>query len=40
MKLMGFDVSYVVQRMGEEPQIILFITHQDEQQAMKELGLL
>lgn len=40
MKLMEFDVSYIVQRMGEEPQIILFITHQDEQQAMKELGLL
>lgn len=26
-KTMEFDVSYVVQRMGEEPKIILFITH-------------
>lgn len=40
MKTVEFDVSYVVQRVGEEPKIILFITHQDEQQAMKELGLL
>lgn len=39
-KTVEFDVSYVVQRMGEEPKIILFITHQNEQQAMNELGLL
>ncbi len=34
-----FDVSYVVQKMGVEPRIVLFIAHQDEQKAMKELGL-
>jgi hypothetical protein len=35
-----FDVSYLVQHTGGDPKIILFITHQDEQQAMQELGLL
>jgi hypothetical protein len=38
-KLIGFDVSYIVQKIGQEPKIILFIAHQDEQKAMKELGL-
>ncbi|HXG44977.1 MAG TPA: nuclear transport factor 2 family protein [Gemmatimonadales bacterium] len=38
-KTVEFDVSYVVQRVGGEPKIILFITHQDERQAMNELGL-
>jgi hypothetical protein len=37
-RLLEFDVSYMVQRIGE-PKIILFITHQDEQKAMKDLGL-
>jgi uncharacterized protein YndB with AHSA1/START domain len=35
-----FDVSYLVQKTGAEPRIILFIAHQDEEEAMKELGLL
>ena len=39
-KLIEFDVSYLVQKTGTEPKIILFIAHQDEQKAMKELGLL
>jgi len=39
-KLIEFDVSYLVQKTGKEPKIILFITHQDEQKAMQELGLL
>lgn len=39
-KLIEFDVSYLVQKTGPEPRIILFIAHQDEEQAMKELGLL
>ena len=39
-KLIEFDVSYLVQKTGPEPKIILFIAHQDEQQAMQELGLL
>lgn len=37
-KLIEFDVSYIVQTIGGEPKIILFIAHQDEQEAMKELG--
>jgi hypothetical protein len=39
-KLIEFDVSYLVQKTGPEPKIILFIAHQDEQQSMKELGLM
>jgi uncharacterized protein YndB with AHSA1/START domain len=35
-----FDVSYLVQKTGPEPKIILLIAHQDEEQAMKDLGLL
>ena len=38
-KLIEFDVSYLVQNVGSEPKIILFIAHQDEQKAMLELGL-
>jgi hypothetical protein len=38
-KIIEFDVSYLVQLTGSEPKIILFIAHQDEQQAMEELGL-
>ncbi len=39
-KLIEFDVSYLLQKIGEELKIILFIAHQDEQKAMEELGLL
>jgi hypothetical protein len=35
-----FDISYLVQLTGPEPQIILFISHEDEQEAMRRLGLL
>ena len=38
--MIEFDVSYLVQKIGPEPEIILFIAHEDEEQAMKELGLL
>ena len=38
-ELVEFDVSYIVQETGKEPKIILFIAHQDEEEAMKELGL-
>jgi hypothetical protein len=34
-----FDVSYLVQLTGKEPKIILFISHEDEQEMMKQLGL-
>ena len=39
-KLIEFDVSYFVQKTGPEPKIIMFIAHQDEGKAMKELSLL
>jgi hypothetical protein len=32
-------VSYIVQQIGNELKVILFITHQDEEEAMKKLGL-
>ncbi len=35
-----FDVTYFIQKTGPEPEIIMFIAHQDEEKAMKELGLL
>ena len=35
-----FDVTYVIQKTeAEHPKIIMFVTHQDEDQAMKDLGL-
>ena len=33
-----FDFSYLVGKIGPEPRIILFIAHEDEEQAMKEPG--
>jgi len=39
-RMIEFDVSYLVQKIGPEPKINLFIAHEDEKQAMKELGLL
>lgn len=38
-ELIEFDVSYLVQQIGNDIKIILFITHQDEAEAMKKLGL-
>lgn len=34
-----FDVSYIIQESGNEPRIILFISHEDEEVAMRKLGL-
>jgi len=34
-----FDVSYIIQESINDPKIILFITHEDEEVAMKKLGL-
>ena len=34
-----FDISYIVQETGDEPKIILLISHEDEAAAMKKLGL-
>ena len=39
-ELIEFDVSYIIHEAGDEPKIILFIAHEDEQEAMKKLGLL
>jgi len=39
-RMIEFDVSYIVQKTGTEPKIIMFIAHQDEQKAMQELGLI
>jgi hypothetical protein len=39
-QLIEFDVSYLIQMTGPDPRIILFVAHQDEEAAMKELGLL
>jgi hypothetical protein len=39
-RLIEFDVSYFVHKAVPEPKIIMFIAHQDEQQAMQELGLI
>ena len=33
-----FDVSYLVQLTGKEPKIILFISHEDEEEAMQEVA--
>jgi hypothetical protein len=35
-----FDVSYLVQLTDDKPKIILFISHTDEEETMKELGLM
>jgi hypothetical protein len=39
-KLIEFDVTYFIQKTGPDPKIIMFIAHQDEERAMKELGVL
>jgi hypothetical protein len=36
-KLMEFDTSYIVQETGGEPKIILLISHEDEEIAIKKL---
>jgi Domain of unknown function (DUF4440) len=38
-KLVEFDRSYIIQVTGGEPKIILLISHDDEETAMKKLGL-
>ena len=38
-KQIEFDVSYIIQESGNDPKIILFIAHEDEEVAMKKLGL-
>ena len=38
-KVIEFDTSYIIQEIGDEPKIILLISHEDEEEAMKKLGL-
>jgi len=38
--MIEFDVTYIIQETASQPKIIMFITHQDEQEAMQKLGLL
>jgi hypothetical protein len=38
--LIEFDVSYLVQQTGDKPKIILYVSHEDEQRALTELGLI
>jgi hypothetical protein len=38
-RIIEFDVTYFIQKTGPDPKIIMFIAHQDEEKAMKELGL-
>lgn len=38
-KITEFDISYIIYET-DEPRIILFISHEDEEEAMKKLGLL
>ena len=39
-RVMEFDISYIIYETEDDPKIILFISHQDEEEAMKKLGLL
>jgi len=39
-ELVEFDVSYLVQLTDATPRIILFISHEDEEETMDKLGLL
>ena len=38
-KLIEFDTSYIIQEIGNEPKIILLISHEDEEEVMKKLAL-
>ena len=38
-KLVEFDKSYIIQETGGEPKIILLISHEDEETALRKLGL-
>ena len=39
-KIIEFDISYIVYEIDDLPRIILFISHEDEEEAMKKLGLI
>ncbi len=39
-KIFEFDITYIVYETEEEARVVLFISHEDEEEAMKKLGLL
>jgi hypothetical protein len=39
-RLIEFDISYIIQETDIDPRIILLISHEDEEAAMKKLGVL
>ena len=39
-KAVEFDISYIFYELDDDPKIILFISHEDEETAMKKLGIL
>ena len=39
-RLIQYDVSYIVRKTGKELKIVMFIAHEDEEKAMKELGIM
>jgi hypothetical protein len=39
-RLIEYDVSYIVRTTGGPPKIVMFIAHQDEEKAMRELGIM
>lgn len=38
-QLIEFDISYLIQQIDEEMQVVLFISHQDEEEMISMLGL-
>ena len=38
-KTIEFDVTYIVYETDDDPKVVFFISHEDEQEAMKKLGL-
>jgi hypothetical protein len=38
-RVIEFDVSYIVMQTGDETKVILLISHEDEEEAMANLGL-
>lgn len=38
-KVIEFDVSYIVKEIDDHQEVILFVSHQDEESTLRELGL-
>jgi hypothetical protein len=39
-RLVEFDVTYIIDNTGPKPKIVMFVSHEDEEETMKKLGLL